>query len=410
MPKYGFKAYDGAGRLEHGEIDAETPRAALDAIARRGLFALEIINDTGTAKRDVSLWHREVLGSGTLPLAAQATLARELATLIKADIPIDEVLRIVALQPRIGRATRQLVEAVEADVVAGSALSQAMAAQRPALPDYFWRLVGAGEAGGALPKVMAELSDTLEQSVRLRKQLLTAMLYPVVLLVTALISVAVIMTIMVPALLPLFRDAGAEPPFLLAALGQAAQLLSGHWPIVLAIVAGLVAALIWATRDARVAGLWHRAELRLPFIASHVQRGSTAQITRTLAMLLRNGVPMLEALETSAGVVRNRVYAAALRQARSDVNRGGSILASLSESALFPPLALRLIGIGEQTGQLAMMLTRIADVYEHDQRQQLDRLLAFATPAITIVIGCLVGLLMVTVFSAIIGLNEVVLR
>ncbi len=409
MPRYGFKAYDSGGRLERGEIDAETPRAALDALSRRGLFPLEIANDA-PASSDTPWWNRELSGPRALPLAAQAMLARELATLLKADIPIDEVLRIVALQPRITGTTRRLVQAVEADVTAGSALSEALAARGGAIPEYFWRLVSAGESSGALPQVLVELAGFLDQSLRLRKQLLTAMLYPLVLLVAAVISIGVIVTIMVPALLPLFQDASVEPPYMLSFLSRLERFLVGSWPIALLAGASLALIGILATRNERGAAFWDRAVLKLPVAGSLVQRGSTARIARTLATLLRNGVPMLDALEAVSGVVRNRLYRAAIRNARDDVNRGQPLLASLSRSALLPPLALRLLGLGEQTGQLATMLTRIADIYEHDQQQQLERLLAFATPAITILIGCLVGFLMITVFGAILGLNEAVLR
>ncbi len=409
MPRYGFTAYDSGGRLERGEVDAESQRAALDTLSRRGLFPLEI-GSNDQASRDVRWWNRELLAPRSLPLAAQAMLARELATLLKADIPVDEVLRIIALQPRIGGATRRVVEAVEADVVAGSALSEALAARDGAVPDFFWRLIGAGEASGALAQVLAELADFLEQSLRLRKQLLTALLYPIVLLLAAVLSIGVIVTIMAPALLPLFQDAGAEPPFLLTLLSRLERFLVGSWPITLLFAACLALVGLLATRNERLASLWDRAVLGAPIAGGLVQRGSTARFARTLATLLRNGVAVMDALDAVAGVVRNRAYRSAIRQTREDVNRGQPLLASLSNSGLFPQLALRLVGLGEQTGQLATMLTRVADIYEHDQQQQLERLLAFVTPAVTILIGCLVGFLMITVFGAILGLNEAVLR
>jgi len=410
MPKFAFRAYDSGGRVERGEIDAETQRAALDRLARRGLYPFDIGPEAKAGGSLASNWQRELFVPRSISLAAQATLARELATLLKAGLAVDEALRIIALQPRLGRSMRQLVEAVEADVLGGASLSQALAARERAIPEYFWRLVSAAEASGALPSVLEELSAYLDHSVRIRKQLITAMVYPMVLVAAAIISLTIILVVMVPAIVPLFEDAGAKPPFILAAFASVSRWVSANWPILLFVAATLGFALVWVARDQRVREAWHRAKLRIPIIGGHVQRDSTARFGRTLAMLLRNGVPMLDALETTVGVVRNRTYGAAIRHARDEVNRGQSLVGSLSETGLFPPLALRLMSIGEHSGQLAEMMGRLAGIYEHDQRQQLERLVAFVAPAITIAIGGLVGFLVITIFGAIVGLNEAVLR
>ncbi len=410
MPRFGFKAYNGTGGLQLGEIDADNERAALDLLAGRGLFALEIVAREGPGRTQSVWWQRQLFSSGELPLASQAMLAREIATLVKAGITIDEALGIIELQPRIGGAMRRLAAAVRSDVSSGSSLSQALASREGAVSEQFWMLVRAGETSGTLAQVMGEIASSLDEAVRMRKQLLTAMLYPSVLLAASAITVAVIATVMIPAILPLFRDAGVDPPYLVSVLAGLQQGLADYWPSLLAGLAALSASWIWGRRNEQIAHAIDRAALRIPLVGGLIQRGSTARFARTLGMLLSNGVPLLDALRVTAGVLPNRAFRGAILRAEADVNRGGALGATLSNGELLPPLAMRLIGLGEQSGQLATMLARVADIYEHDVRQQIERIVTVAVPAITVAIGGLVGFLMLTVISAMLHLNEAVLR
>lgn len=412
MPLYSFKAYDIAGRLEQGELEADSREAALEKLGRTGRFPFDIAPASTVAgpAPTTPWWNRELLGQGALPLATLAVLARELATLTKAALPIDEVLRVVALQPRIGGRARRLIETVLGRVIAGASLSEALAAQGQAIPQHFWRLVRAGEVSGTLPQALDELASFLEQSAKVRSQLVTALIYPMVLVVAALVTVGVIMTVMIPAILPLFQDAGRQPPVVVAALIALQKLASDYWPALIALFAAAILAIPVLARSERAMIAKDRLVLRVPVVGSLVQRSATMRLARTMSTLTRNGVPMLEAISVTAGVMRNRAFAAALRDAEREVNQGGALLAPLMRSGLLPDLALRMIALGEQTGQLPPMLSRVADIYEHDVQQQLQRLLGIATPVITVVIGVLVGALILSVMSAMIGLNETVLR
>jgi general secretion pathway protein F len=426
MPHFSFKACDSSGRIEDGRIEAASREAALEAIARRGRFALELAPDTaGDAAPPVSpaavpWWNRQLSAGRTLPLAAQAMLARELATLLKADLPLDEVLRLIALQPRIGRPARQLALAALDRIMAGAALSDALAlgggtggggsGGGAVVPQQFWRLVRAGETGGTLPQVLDELAAFLEQSARLRGQVVTAMLYPAILLAAALAAVLVVVLLLVPAVVPLFQEARVAPPLLITALLTVQRALTASVPLTLAAAAVSAGLLAWCAGSARGRTLRGRLALRLPGIGGLVRRADTARFARTLATLTRNGVPMLEALQVTGGTLRNHVFRSAVAEAGAAVNRGGTLLAPLARSGLFPDLALRLVALGEQTGQLSAMLTRVADIYEHDVQQQLQRLLAGLVPAVTLLIGVFVGALVLSVMGAMLALNDTVLQ
>lgn len=418
MPRFAYKAYDGKGRLEEGALDADSEKAVLEALARRGRFPLEVAlsalpgatSAVPAAGAPVPWWQREIGASGPLPLAAQAVLARELATLLAARLPVDEALRIVALQPRIGRRARRIVADAARRVGEGAALSDALAAAGRAVPDHVCRLVAAGERSGRLPEVLGELAQSMEQGVRLAGRITTALLYPCLLLVASLATLGLVVGVMVPAVVPLFRDAGVSPPAALAFLAAAQETVAARWPLVLGLVAGAAGLLAWAATDTRLGSLRDGLVLRLPFAGPLARHTATARLARSLAMLLGNGVPMVEALTAASGTVANGAVRAGVREAARAVNTGAALSGELARSGLLPDLALRFVRIGEETGQLVPMLARVADLYEHDVEQRLERGLGIAAPLVTIVIGLGIGALILSVMSAVLGLNEAVLR
>ncbi|MDX2156897.1 MAG: type II secretion system F family protein [Hyphomicrobiaceae bacterium] len=408
METFAFRAYDGGGRLEQGTVEAETASAALDALRRRGLFATTL--DPVAGKVPAASWRAALDGGKAMPATALALVARELATLSRAGLTLEEALQIVALQPALTARIRRTVEAVLSDVRGGASISQALAARKGAFPEHFWRLVQAGEVSGSLPQVLDDLAAFLEQENRLRSQTTTALVYPAVLMVLALVTVTIVVTVMVPAIMPLFGDAGVKPPLFLAVLAGVSRAIAGSWHYLAATTGGLVLAAAWALQSDKAALLRDRLVLSIPVLGRLVLRANTARFARTMATLLRNDVPMQDALTVSAGVMINRVFRQAARHAEQEVNEGATLLVPLTTCRLFPDLALRLIALGQQSGQLAMMLARVADIYEQDVQQQLQRLLAIAVPAITVTIGGLVGGLMLSVMGAMLALNETVIR
>jgi general secretion pathway protein F len=410
MPRFSFKAYDAAGRLQLGTVEADSEKAALEALSRDGRYPLDVTPAAAGATPAPSIWTREIGAPRGLSTAAQATLARELATLIRAGLPVDEALRIIALQPRLGARARRVVAVALERVAAGDTLFDALSAEKGALPEHFRWLVRAGETGGSLAQSMDELAQFLELSARARSQITTAMLYPMVLLAAAIVTLVIIATVMVPAIVPLFRDAGIEPPVLVRVLAGFEAVVVGWWPLTLAVLVSLVAAMAWSARSEAGRVLRDRLVLRLPVLGGLARDIATARLARTLATLVRNGVPLLDALRVTAGAVSNRVFRAALRAAEEDVNTGSPLWMALERTGLLPELAARFFKLGEETGQLAPMLTRTADIYDHDVQQRLQRILTIAAPLVTIGIGLGVGALILSVMSAMLGLNEAVLR
>ena len=295
-------------------------------------------------------------------------------------------------------------------VLAGAALSEALTVESRAVPEFFWRLVKAGEISGSLPKVLDELAQLTETQARLRTQIISTLLYPAVLLVAALMAIAVIIAVMVPAILPLFEGGTVKPPLLLSTLAALQHGIAAAWPVLVVCLVAIVAGGFAIGRHPVAAVVRDRLVLRVPLVGGLIERRNTARFTRTLATLVRNGVPLLEAIRVSSDLLSNHAWRAAMRTVEADVNEGGTLAGPLARSALFPDLALRLVAIGEKTGQLDAMLARVGDIYEHDLQVRVQRLLDLAGPLLTLLIGGIIGGLVLSVMSAILSVNELATR
>jgi general secretion pathway protein F len=409
MPRYSYKAYDAKGGRLVGEIESETREAALEALVRQGRYALELVEGGGSAP-SLPWWQQEVFSSRRLSQQNITLFTRELATLVKAELPIDEALRIVVLQPLISARTRQTVAAVLANVLDGASLSEALGAQKGAFPEYYWRIVHAGEASGTLGPALEDLAHLLDRSTEFRTRIVSALVYPATLLFAAGAALTIVMTILIPTIAPMFKEAGKEPPALIGSLIALQDFLSEHWLATLLLGALGVAALIALFRQDAWRLMRDRAVLRLPLISGLVENGQTAVFARTLGTMIKSGVPMLRALAVAGDALRNRAMSGAVHACATEMREGGGLVSALGKSGLFPELSLRLISVGERSGQLDTMLGRVADIYEAALQRQLDRVTSLLTPILTILIGVVVGGLILSVIGAIVSVNELALQ
>jgi general secretion pathway protein F len=409
MPRFSYIVCDDKGGRASGTIDAETREAAVEALFRQGRYPLELV-EGGRPAAGPRWWERELFASRALSGRGLALMTRELATLVRAELPLDEALRIAHVQPLMPARVRATIAGVLARVLDGAALSEALGAEPGAFPAYYVHIVRAGETAGTLGQTLEELAVFLERAAEFRARIGSALVYPALLLAAAAAAVAVILTVLIPTVAPLFRDAGVAPPFIVGLLLEMQEAVAAHWPLALAAVGALGAGLVALARSERWRFWRDRQLLRLPIVSGLVRSGETAVMTRTLGTLIRNGVPMLQALQIAGDVLSNRAMAGAVRASVAEVKEGATLTAALSRSGVLPELALRLTGVGEQTGQLDAMLERTGSIYEQVLQQRLARLTTLVTPLLTIGIGVLVGGLLLSVMGAIVGVNELALR
>jgi general secretion pathway protein F len=409
MTRFRYRAVNAAGDLIEGEIDGQDQGAVIAQLRGQGHLPLATepvaagAEDAGSAL--LRRLRQPLFGSGRVGRHEVAMITRQLATMLDAGLTIDQTLRfLVELADR--EALRRLLTDLLERVQGGSTLADACAEHDEVFSRAYVSLVRAGEAGGALNEVLARLADYLENAERLAEQVKSALVYPLLLLVMAGLSIVVLLTVVVPQFTPLFESAGAELPLLTRiVVGTGALMQRYWWLLLLAVVA-----LWWLGRrllqQPESRALVDRSLLRLPLLGGLLTRIDTARLARTLGTLLVNGVPILNALAIATQTVANAALREALGETALAVKEGKGVADSLARSRRFPPLAIRLIAVGERSGHLEVMLLRVADIYDGEVRSTVDRLMSLLVPALTLSLGLVIAAIIGAVLMAILSAYE----
>lgn len=393
-----FRAADARGAIVDGVLAVATRDAALGELRRRQLWPVEVepvAAVTGGAAT------RALTGGGARRRAV-ADWVRTLATLLDAGAPMDRALRVARAQvaePAVAAAG----DAVLRDVQGGASLAGALRAHPALFGTLHVGVAEAGEAAGALPRALATLADFLEEEERLRAQVASALLYPALMAVVAGAGVLVLLFFVVPRFATLLAELGGTLPLttrLLVALGEGVR---GWWWLLLA--AGAAAVATWRTWLAQPASraAWAGARLRLPVVGPLERTLAAARFMRALGMLLDAGVPVLAALRLARGSVGNAALAAALDGAAQRVARGERLAAA--HAGVLPPLAVQLLAVGEEGGQVGALALRAAERHDEEVRRTLRTGAALLEPALIVVFGALVGFVALAMLQAIYAVN-----
>lgn len=398
MPAFRFLALDAAGRRERGVLQADSARAARVQLRERGLAPLEVDAVESGASGGAS--------AARLSGSRLALLTRQLATLVRAGLPLDEAL--AALADASDARARPTVLALRAAVMEGRGLADSMASFPRAFPPAFRASVAAGEASGRLDLVLQRLADWAEARDALRRQLINALAYPVLLLVVALAVVAGLMAHVVPQVVGVFAQSGQVLPLPTRILLQGGELLRAGGLAWLLLPTLLLAGLVGLWRAPASRARMQALLLRLPGLGRLLRAADTARFARTLALLGGSAVPLLDALRVAGGVVQQAPLRAALEQAGRAVREGQGFARALEASGQFPPVALRLIASGEKAGRLPEMLDEAALQCERELQLALGLLAAALGPVVILGLGLLVLFIVLAVLLPIFELNTLI--
>ncbi|MDU8499077.1 type II secretion system inner membrane protein GspF [Pseudomonas syringae] len=398
MSLFKYRALDAQGAPQNGTLEARDQDAAITALQKRGLMVLQI-DAAGMGGL------RRALGSGLLNGAALVSFTQQLATLLGAGQPLERSLGILLKQPGQPQ-TKALIERIREQVKAGKPLSVALEEEGTQFSPLYISMVRAGEAGGALESTLRQLSDYLERSQLLRGEVINALIYPAFLVVGVLGSLALLLAYVVPQFVPIFKDLGVPIPLITEVILNLGQFLSNYG---LAVLAGLIA-LIWGMairmRDPQRRERRDRRILGIRVIGPLLQRIEAARLTRTLGTLLTNGVALLQALVIARQVCTNRALQAQVEQAAESVKGGGTLASAFGAQPLLPDLALQMIEVGEQAGELDTMLMKVADVFDVEAKRGIDRMLAALVPALTVVMAGMVAVIMLAIMLPLMSLTS----
>jgi general secretion pathway protein F len=407
MRRYRYRAVATSGELVHGEMEAASQATVIERLRGQGhlpLAADEVAAGSGSSRRlTLVQWlRRPVLGTPRVNRRDVAIMTRELATLLEAGLTLDQSLKLL-IDLAEGEALEGLLSDLLERIQGGSSLADALAQHEALFPRVYVSMVRAGETGGALREVLGRLARYLDEAEALREQVKSALVYPIILLILAALSIVVLLTVVLPQFTPLFESAGAELPWLTRAViltGEGVQRYG--WLLLVAALGAIWLVRRQLKRPARRAQI-DRWLLRLPLLGELLAKIDTARFARALGTLLANGVPPLTALAIVQDALANATLRRALGDAAAVMKEGGGLAAPLGRTGVFPRLAVHLLGVGEESGQLDPMLLKIAEVFDRDVRSTIERLMTLLVPALTIVLGLIIAVIITAVLMAILS-------
>src|SRR5581483_6975011 len=407
MATFAFRAVDLAGVPARGEMEASSKKVVSEQLRQRGLIVLDIAEKREAFKLE-SLFQR----FKSVNLRALAIFSRQFATLIAAGMPMLRSLYTLEDQTE-DEMLKHAIVAVRDDVEAGSSIADAMESQPGVFDPLYRAVVRAGEGSGRLEESLDRVAYQLERLDSLRRQVRSAMTYPAVVFSLALIVMIVVVALIVPVFVNIFNEIAADYPQADTSLPIPTQItvgmshfLTGHWYMLFPAV-GLVAYafLRWKKTD-RGRRQWDQFKLRVPRIGDVVQKVALARWARTFSGMIASGVPILQAIEIAGETAGNTVITAAMDDVYASVKRGGTIARPLQEHEVYPPMVSHMVSVGEDSGQLEVMLAKIADFYEAEVDAKIKALTALIEPLMIIFVGGVVGFIVISMYLPIFKLYD----
>jgi len=400
VAQFYYRALGRDGRAAEGTIEADAPELATRQLRERGLTLLKLEAGAaapGSGRAGKPPGRKEVLA-----------LTSELATLLRAGLPLDRALKVL-LDMASSPGVRGLLDALLKDVKGGKSLSAALAPNADIFGNFYINMVRSGEASGELSLVLDRLVETLDNARRNRDSVVSALIYPAILLVVATLSIAVMLVFVVPQFETLFEDMGEGLPVLTrGVLGLADFVAAWGWPLLLALGAVGFAAYRWLRTPAGEEAL-HRRLLSLPLFGGIVFEFEVAKFARTLGTLLGSGVPLLQSLGIAIDTVDNRVVRNALRALPPAVKGGRRVSASLEESKLFTPLVIQMTRVGEESGRLDAMMLELARVFDDHVEASVKRALTLLEPVLILFMGFVIAVIIIAILMGILSVNNLAL-
>jgi type IV pilus assembly protein PilC len=391
MSTYVFKAIDLAGVKAHGEVEADSKQAVSDQLKSRGLVVLDIADKHSS--REINLTFFESVNATEL-----AVFARQLATMISSGMSILRALYVLEEQTE-SKMLKETIVATRKDVEAGLSLSDAMARHPKVFSTLFVAMTQAGEAGGVLEGSLIRVADQLEKDASLKRQIKSAMIYPILVVVVAVGIMLALCAFLIPVFINVFKEFGGELPAITKVSVFASEVVTGYYWAMFLVTGAVVFTFIKWKKTTWGRKQWDHFRLHIPMkIGTIVQEVAVARWSRTLASLTSAGVPLLLALDITGRTGGNVAIEEAMEGVIDSVKRGGTIAAPLAQAPIFPMMVTHMVGVGEETGALDSMLDKVAEFYEDRVDASVKALTSIMEPIMIMVIGSLVGFIVISMY------------
>jgi general secretion pathway protein F len=408
MPEFAWRAADASGRVTEGRIEAATQLIVARQLRDRGLVPVSIQDGSARAAASPAALKAPATrrrNNGPVTPADVLALTSELSIMLRAGLALASALRVLidmSYKPSVARMLQQVLD----DVKGGAPLSRALARERQLFGEFYLNMIRSGEASGELATVLARLVEHMERLRALRESVVSATIYPAILLAVAVISLIAMLGFVVPQFEKLFTDMGDALPLATRIVMRAGQVFR-NWGLEIAVGVGLAAWLMvrW-TRSPAGAAWWQARILRAPLFGRLMLKFQLNLFARTLGTLLGNGVPMLTALNIATETVGNQVLRQALASVAPSVKEGGRLVDALSATGIFEPIAINLVRVGEETGRIGPMMLELANILNRDVETGIRRTLTLIEPLLIIVLGLLIAGIIVSIMLGILSIND----
>ncbi len=403
MPVYLWKGIDRRGRKQKGDIDADNAAIARQLLVRKGV-TVKVLKPKPKDISDYLTFLQPAVKERELVI-----FTRQFATMIDAGLPVVQCLEILYDQQE-NPTFKRIIKQTKKDVEEGATLSEAMKKHPKVFDNLFVSLVTAGEMGGILDVILNRLATYIEKVASLKKRVKKAMTYPGIVVTIAFVVMAVILIYVIPVFAGLFRDAGASLPALTLVVINISEFVQSYFHWILLGMFLVVMGIRQFRRTKRGRDVTDRLLLRMPVFGMLIRKVAVARFSRTLGTMLSSGIPILEGFDTVAATAGNTVIEKAIRESRLAIAEGRSVAEPLEETEVFPPMVIQMIAVGEATGALDDMLSKIADFYDEEVDVAVDSLTSLLEPMLIVFLGVTIGGLLVAMYLPIFQLADVVAK
>jgi type IV pilus assembly protein PilC len=393
MSTYAFKALDLAGAPSKGQMEASDKQAVASQLRSRGLIVIDIEEQTPASAGDVLGRFRRIKPDDLV------IATRQLATMVQSGMSLLRALYVIEEQTESEKLREVWIE-VRKDVEAGVSLSDALERHPEAFNELYVAMVQAGETGGILDHTLGRVANQLEKDAALRRQIKAAMVYPSLIGGFAFVVLFALVAFLVPVFEKIFKDFGGELPTITKFTVWLSHMLTQRWYVMFAVAFGIVWLFRYWKRSERGRIQWDKLKLKFPMkIGGIVQKVALARFSRTFSGLIAAGVPMLEAIDITGRTSGNKVIEMAMEDVRESVKKGGSLTAPMTKvPEAFPVMVTQMIGVGEETGALETMMTKVADFYEEQVEAAVKALTSILEPIMIVFVGAIVGFIVIAMY------------
>jgi general secretion pathway protein F len=403
MPLFEYKAVAPSGETVQGTMEAATLDMVILKLQEAGNLPLQA-REAGKGLFSLSALRFSRRGMNAREVGQ---FTQQMSTLLGAGLPLDRSLQVLIDLSENDR-IKASVTNIRDRVREGGSLSDALEGQHGSFGRLYVNMVRAGEVGGTLDITLARLTEYLERSRELKESIVSALIYPILLLLLAAGSLILLLVYVIPQFTPIFEELGGDLPTITKMVLAVGSVLQNFWWALILIAFLAVTQFRRMMEDEEKRFRWDGRVLSMKWVGDLIGKIETARLARTLGTLLSNGVPLLSALSIARNVIGNTVLRKDLSDAAREVKTGGGLARNLDKSGRFPRLAVQMTSVGEETGQLETMLMKVADTYDQEVRNTIDRLLSIFTPVVTLLLAVMIGTIVLSVLVAILSINDLV--